>query len=753
MEDDVKPRTIRPWAGVLALLAGAVCAGAPAHARDGYPGGPPGGGADATYRMVSYNLQLRPPLAGDAVQYNMDNETRADAIATQLLAGDFDVIALQEVFHEGARQVLVNRLGPSYPTVVERLGSNVPSDSGLLFFSKFPIIEVTPPAGGECWVAGAAGKCRVAFHRFAEGDGADWWANKGVSFVRLANANTGRPINAFNLHLQSNTIDDDPEHVVNRETRRKQILQVHDFIEAWAPDNTRNGQDAAVFGDFNIVGPPPQGGRSVEEYEDNVLGADGLGGLGFADAYDHPALGVDPALTFDGPQNVAAPGGRARLDYVFLRPANNQPMCVGHQRVRRDYTIERGSGADYANTHSSDHFAVDVTVGPLTPQCGPQFAKLLAPDGEYAQQIEEPGVYQWFRVAEPGTYSFDISDGSGATMRKMGVEVFRPADLSTVESAYDGSPALIDTPATEFSNRVTYAMDEAFLVRLSGGLGNYVLRIHRHKGVDFDDAIALDPNSELFQTQLDSSPTKGPSTVHYSLVQQRLFSGAKQQLTFETDGHPDVPLRIRVFDAQRVPIMLTPPRCQPAPPPGPVTCTPPTFLESGPQAGRQTLTTGALSGERQRLFLTVDRAGCAHPSLCHDTYNVQWKTNYRRLDLREVFVQDFEARRTTVFVRTDGGPEVAVDMGDFLKNKEIGRRLPARVGSTDVASIGFADKVAIRLAVSKHDGTSQVVQVVAGQVPVGGPVNVGIEVTIHGSGGAELGHITVPIVGRSRLHD
>jgi endonuclease/exonuclease/phosphatase family metal-dependent hydrolase len=756
----MRPRRGWPGAVVVTLLASTVWAGtAPARADGGYPGGPPGTAADATYRMASYNTQLRPATAGDAAQYNMDNETRADAIATHLRNSDFDVIALQEVFHEGARGVLVDRLGPSFPTVVEKLGAGFPNDSGLLFFSKFPIIEVTPPAGGECAVAGAAGKCRVAFHPFAEGDGADTLANKGVSFVRLANSNTGRAINVFNLHLQSNT-DDDPEHVVNRETRRKQILEVRAFIEAWA---SQNNQDAVVLGDFNIVGPPPQGNRSIEEYTNNLAGPAGLGGIGFLDSYEHQALGVDPVLTFDGPKNVAAPGGQARLDYVFLRPANNQPMCVGHHQVRRDYTIERGSGAEYANTDTSDHYAVDVTIGPVTPQCGPQSAKLLAPDGEYAQQIAQPGVYQWFRVAEAGTYSFDISDGSGANMRKMGVVVYRPDDLSTVEPIYDGAASVIDTPASQFSNRAVYAMDGAFLVRLSGGLGDYVLRIHRHKGVDFDDAIALDPHTKLQQTQLDTSPTKGQSTVHYSLIQQRLSSGAAQQLTFETDGHPDVPLRLRVFDAQRVPIMLTPLRCEPAPPPGPVNCTPPTFLESGPRAGRQTLATGALSGERQRLFLTVDRVGCGHPSVCHDTYGVQWTTNYRRLDLREVFVEDFEAGRTRMFLRIDGAPEVQVDLGDFerslravIENDPMGKRLPARVGSTDVASIGFAGSVAIRFECSRHDGASDPEPAIgAGQVPddADDPVDLDIEFTMRGSGGNEIGTITVPIVGQSRVHN
>jgi hypothetical protein len=89
----------------------------------------------------------------------------------------------------------------------------------------------------------------------------------------------------------------------------------------------------------------------------------------------------------------------------------------------------------------------------------------------------------------------------------------------------------------------------------------------------------------------------------------------------------------------------------------------------------------------------------------------------------------------------------------ILGNDPVGKRLPARVGSTDVASIGFADRVVIRFAVSTHDGTSDLRAIGEEQVPVGGPVPVDLEFTIRGSGGSALGTITVPVVGQSRVHN
>ena len=118
----------------------------------------------------------------------------------------------------------------------------------------------------------------------------------------------------------------------------------------------------------------------------------------------------------------------------------------------------------------------------------------------------------------------------------MSVDAFAASDLSTPLTPYQGSRLLTTTQkvAGAFSNRVVFAVDEPFLIRVGAVdpfMGDYVLRSHKHVGASFDDAIVLNPFTPLDQQQLAAS---APSTVCHSLIQHRLHSGARQQLTFTT---------------------------------------------------------------------------------------------------------------------------------------------------------------------------------------------------------------------------
>jgi hypothetical protein len=262
-------------------------------------------------------------------------------------------------------------------------------------------------------------------------------------------------------------------------------------------------------------------------------------------------------------------------------------------------------------------------------------------------------------------------------------------------------------------------MDAPFFVRVNGTVGDYTLRIHKHLGLSFADAIALDPFDPLGQNQLHSPPATGPSTVHYSVIQHRLNNGAAQQLAFTTAKHADAQLALRLFDGNLNPIQAT-----------------------GYQAGTQTLqpTHGVVNGEQQRLFLTVDRLGCAAPSPCASAYSVRWTTNYRELRLQEAFVRGFEANRTRMFIRVDSGPEATVDLGVF-NTEPMGRGLPA-----NVTTIGFRDGVSIRFETNNGNGTTQTA--VLGVNPFDGS----LVFAVHRNGN-EVGSITVPIVIRARVHN
>ncbi|MGH9890784.1 MAG: hypothetical protein ACREA0_02115 [bacterium] len=719
------------------------------------------------YRVLSYNVQLRPvsieadfDQTADGGKYNMSNEVRAGHIADAILRGKYDIIALNEVFHGGARSVLLDRLRPHFPTVVEFLSAgnvNLLEDSGLMFFSKFGSIPVSTPPGGECSIeSGVDGFCRVAFHMYSDGAGDDALAQKGIGFIRLNNPSTGRPVNVFFTHMQATRSG--TSFAADSGTRVTQIAEAKDFIEGWAPLGA-TGQDALLMGDMNIIGPP-NATASTDEYTDHLVSASGFGGLGFGESYDFGSLGADPMLTFDGPRNIAGGDSEERLDYLFLRPAAGTASCIEHQRVRRDARVEFGSGADYVNIDLSDHYGLDVEIGPATAQCGPQDAKLIVADGDYAQRIERPRALQWFKFAEPGTYSFqlDISDSA------MKVEAFRASDLSTALSPYEGNVA--QNTLFTFSigpPRVVYAVDEPFFVRVSAVspdfTGDYTLRSHRHTGASFDDAIALDPFTTLHQAQMSTPTAASLSKVHYSLVQRRLYSGAKQRLAFDTANHQGLQLRLGLFNAARQPLSTPAGPCTSNPlVPGSVQCVS-VPIATGYQADQQELvvepSSSPISGEKQRLYLTVDREGCGGP--CFDDYDIHWTSDYRQLDVREVFARDTGdttgAARILMYVRIDGGPFLEVDLGDFGSNR-TGKGVPAvvrEIGFTDSVRISFvdvdnfsADDVSAPQTFAATDIRTSDDRLLSKtlQFPI-----------LRGGQGAQIGLYEVPVVGRALVHN
>ena len=87
-------------------------------------------------KVVTWNIFLRPALLLDKQM------ERVDSIATHLLSNDYDVIALQEVFHRKARKQLISQLDSCFPYYLEPERSGVfKINSGLMTFSKHPIIK------------------------------------------------------------------------------------------------------------------------------------------------------------------------------------------------------------------------------------------------------------------------------------------------------------------------------------------------------------------------------------------------------------------------------------------------------------------------------------------------------------------------------------------------------------------------------------------------------------------------------------
>jgi endonuclease/exonuclease/phosphatase family metal-dependent hydrolase len=644
-----------------------------------------------SYKVLMYNLQLRPVTSCvtaecDSEIYNMSNETRAGLIASKMLADDPDIIVLNEPFHEGARDVLVEQLSPHYPTMVQKLKENLSlrEDAGLMLFAKLSALAVATPPGGECFQPGTSGTCLVAFHRYRARAGVDALVQNGIGFIRLQNPATGRPLNVFFTHLQAN--ERGLTLAESQAVRAAQVEEARVFINQWAPSSVLD-QDTLLAGDLNVRGAPDaeEDDPDFQEYRDRIAGDTGFGGLGLEDTHRLAGSPADPMLTFDSVRNSVLRGGRARLDYILFRPAViGTAACVQQTSLRRGYHVETAPGDSYIGTDLSDHFALDATIGRASASCTPRSPiEVQAADASFPSTFGgDRDAVHWFHQATGGTYSLSLGGFAGLIQdNSIDIKVYRDDDVSEPLTPYLGSTHLRAQSGAQPPNRAVFAVDGPFFVRVRAHdpafSGSYTLVWHRHRGASFDDAIALDPFTTLpQQPQLSDDDPEPLSTVFYSVVQHALDSGARQQLQFATDGHPTAQLRIQLFNAARAPIA---------------------GLSTGYAATQQALTinptSSPISGAQQRLFFTVDRVGCS--GTCSSAYNVSWSTNLRRLDLREIDIEEDadgitdDDDEVVLRVRVDGGAEQSFNLGQV--HKASVKRLPATL-----RDIGFASQVTVR---------------------------------------------------------
>ena len=163
-------------------------------------------------RLMTFNVQCRSFVGEAGGQVNVlplyNPEERARAISKRILASshDFDVVALNEVFDEGARGVFAEYLGQRYPHAVLKPGKDISllvggvatllsgnplflalgvlasdftfDDSGVMLFSKFPFAKraISTATGTQTTEA-------TAFIPYSETAETDSLAAKGALYV------------------------------------------------------------------------------------------------------------------------------------------------------------------------------------------------------------------------------------------------------------------------------------------------------------------------------------------------------------------------------------------------------------------------------------------------------------------------------------------------------------------------------------------------------------------------------------------
>jgi hypothetical protein len=473
-------------------------------------------------RVMTFNMQLLPQISTPIFDVQLmptagnESEERAsligDAIAAMPDEERPDVLIGNEVFHEGGRNALHQRLKGFYPVifpffedplwvaslqVLNPIAASLFEDSGLFFASKFPALSM--PDGNN-----------FRFKRYVAATGIDAFSAKGVGIVSLET-----PIGLVTLaftHTQAFT-DHEEE---NKAVRKDQLVELQAELTA-------------------VVGPPPAGWQNVIILGDlNIRGDFNATGSEWAETFGSASTVFATTLTDAWRSFMRPPDSTVEKDPGFtnnnLVPGKNGALPVGTM-TRLDYMVTPrfATGNDVVPQHMrtrfralSDHWSLEADFHRGTPNCTPATALDIASKTTSVTSftsglqvvnlsIENEGSYQWVYVKTPGTYSLFQSTP------EIEVALFQETDLSNAWNPYDSADAstmeLEDLPSQLTRSGLEprarqFELPGPFFVRVrarekNGGFtGNCRIGILRHRGESPALAIVLRPWADLLDPEL-----------------------------------------------------------------------------------------------------------------------------------------------------------------------------------------------------------------------------------------------------------
>lgn len=502
-------------------------------------------------RMGTFNVQFLPG--------SDDDTTRSKRIADRIKAGQYDIIALNEVFDEEARDKFVSELKGTFPNYVAYIGDPAvgAEDSGLMLFSRFPF-EPLPNAthrhdpsyliarnNGADWKD-------VAFIEYDEDVFPDNWAGKGAAFVRIKHPETGRIFNVAFTHMQASYPEDEDDRSEWLAPITVRVAQFDDLrrviVESLLPDQFSR-EDTFVLGDLNVDGDladpnlglngPDQ--PNLYEWMEKFHKSGQFFRDQMWDVWAFEQVPDDRGLTnlyHWGPE--FSPDQGARLDYILRNTnayAQRVPLCVQHMTLAhnmRDGAPYIESGFGFAGVNElSDHIGLNIDLNRKAPYCNPLEAYANPPLNLWINgAITHQGSMQWYRFDEPGTYAF-------ASDNNTELRVYAPNDISTPAPQYfeetitftpvRGKPTVgkkFHLPEPPFYVRVFHP-DRSFT-------GNYKFVAHRATGASQEEAIVLRANEPIVHT-LPGAPVNATDTTWFQLHTEKAYSGQAQDLQFLVD--------------------------------------------------------------------------------------------------------------------------------------------------------------------------------------------------------------------------
>ncbi|MCA9437066.1 MAG: endonuclease/exonuclease/phosphatase family protein [Candidatus Omnitrophica bacterium] len=283
------------------------------------------GSASTTLRVVTYNVQFLPGIAS-AKNERPNPFYRAERIAEEV--SRFDIVALQEVFHEEHRAALLKKLDELWNGQTNLVISPKPEDrytsGGCLIATRLPILATDSMVY----------KHYSAIEKY--GLRADGFAAKGVIHARIARdgASPDDFIDVFATHLEAREDD----------LRPLQYKEAADFIRAKSDPN----KPTLLVGDFNTYGMPKYWEDPESQYSRlmSILDQVRPGGR-FLDIW-RELMGT----SFGGTTEQDSTEKGKRIDYIFL--SNPIPPAIGLKPI----SIEVNLYQDPKVVALSDHNAV-----------------------------------------------------------------------------------------------------------------------------------------------------------------------------------------------------------------------------------------------------------------------------------------------------------------------------------------------------------------------------------------------------------
>lgn len=277
--------------------------------------------------MITYNIQVWPIYArAGGIILNKPSQRVLD-IAKKVKS--YDIATFQEVFDKDHRASLVSAMNESLPYHVGPSFGKRPLGSGVMIFSRWPIIKSKTMVYHHC-------------------DGLDCGAAKGASYAQIEKY--GKPYHVFSTHFQAGGTDKD----IN--VRNQQIHELKSFIDS---QHIPTDEPVIIAGDLNIDG--------FQCFTDQEEGCGGFKHLleTLNVAYKpHDNSDVLP-YTVDGRINwMSSNNSPAILDYVLYMKDHRQPKQYNSRVLilRGDEDSNMYTGTPYGDTDLSDHFSLEARM-------------------------------------------------------------------------------------------------------------------------------------------------------------------------------------------------------------------------------------------------------------------------------------------------------------------------------------------------------------------------------------------------------